>query len=108
MTCVKCGVVDELRGGFCFDCATAGDRRLAQRTVIQHLGSAVRHLARAVVYGWRGEWPDARNVYLYARIDLRLAWERFRQTGDYRPCGRFDRDNPGWRAALSSTPKEQN
>lgn len=76
--CICCGhFEDDLRGGICFDCATAGEIKALKRTVLQHLAKAVRNI-------WRGSW-------MAARIDLMWAWERLTRTGDYRPGGYADR-----------------
>jgi hypothetical protein len=95
--CAGCGSADELRGGFCFDCASAGELSAARRTTRRHLLWALQHVASALGYALRHEWPDARNVLGYARIDLRWARERWTQTGDYRIGGTFDREYPDWR-----------
>lgn len=77
--CSVCGAEDDdLRFGVCFACAEAGERRAAQRTVRQHLGTAVRNL-------WRGKLT-------YARYDLTWAWQRLTKTGDYAPGGTFEQD----------------
>jgi hypothetical protein len=76
--CVKCGRDEELRGGFCWDCADAGEARAAARTVRQHLGAAVGNLLR-------GRWFNL-------KCDLRWAWGRLTKTGDYTPGGYFDRE----------------
>lgn len=67
--CAGCGRPRELRGGFCFDCASAGERRALQRTPLQHLRQALHNL-------WRRKWR-------HARIDLAWARECLTGTGDY-------------------------
>lgn len=74
--CRGCGKHDDLRLGFCFDCADAGERRAAHRSVAQHVGKGLRHLAQQ-------RWTNA-------RIDFSWAWERLTRTGDYAPGGEFD------------------
>ena len=74
MICHGCGKDEELRLGFCFDCASAGEERAARRTVLQHLAKGFRHL-----------WIGSDN----ARFDFRWAWERFTRTGDYARNGEF-------------------
>lgn len=74
--CRSCGRDRELRLGFCFDCASAGEARAAKRTVRQHLVKALVH--------WR------RRDWWKARYDLRWAWERFTMTGDYAKGGYFE------------------
>lgn len=69
--CAKCGRVDELRLGYCFDCASEGDRRLGSRSVHQH----IRH---AIGSALRGTW-------WMARMDMRCAWERLTRSGEYAP-----------------------
>jgi hypothetical protein len=96
-TCARCGSPDDLRSGFCFDCASVGELTAVRRTTGQHLLSAVRHVAYGGGYALRRAWPDARNVLSYARIDLRWARERWTQSGDYRIGGTFDREYPDWR-----------
>lgn len=71
MICKGCGRDDDLRFGYCFDCATDGDLRLGRRSVMQHLGKAVSHVARG--YWWN------------AKTDVKCAWERLTRTGDYAP-----------------------
>lgn len=76
MTCKGCGANRDLRLGFCFDCATDGERRAAMRSVVQHL----LHIPRCLVHrNWFG-----------AKTDLMWAWERLTKTGDYAPGGEFE------------------
>ena len=75
--CARCRQYSDLRYGYCFDCADAGERRAATRTVAQHLGKGGAHL-------WRRRWTNA-------RIDFQWAWERLTRTGDYAPGGEFER-----------------
>ena len=72
--CACCSRPDsDMREGFCFDCATIGERRALRRTVAQHVGWFARH---ALKFQWSS-----------ARIDLAWAWERLTRTGDYAPGG---------------------
>ncbi len=76
--CVGCGRDEELRGGWCFDCATMGERKAANMTVWQHLAMA---------------FANARQRrFDYATFDLRWAWQRLTRTGDYRRGGYFERE----------------
>lgn len=75
MICKGCGRNTELRLGFCFDCASRGEVRAAQRTVVQHLRKALQN---AKIKRWD-----------YVRYDLRWAWERLTRTGDYGKRGYF-------------------
>lgn len=75
--CAGCGNADELRMGFCWDCACAGEERAARRSVFQHLLQAASKASR-------GHWTEA-------RICLSWAWERLTRTGDYKPGGEFER-----------------
>ena len=77
-SCQRCGKITDLRLGHCFDCATDGERKAAQRTVAQHVGRSFY----AAFYEW-----DLTS----ARIFLRWAWERFTRAGDYKPGGEFER-----------------
>lgn len=83
--CKGCERPRELRLGFCFDCASAGDARSARRTTAQHLAVALRQALR-------GRWE-------LAGFELRWAWERWRGTGDYAVGGYFDWAVPDWREA---------
>jgi hypothetical protein len=76
-TCRGCGHEDDLRLGFCFDCADAGERRAAHRSVAQHVQMGLRHVGQR-------RWTNA-------RIDFSWAWERLTRTGDYSPGGEFER-----------------
>lgn len=62
--------------GVCWECADTEEAKLARRTVIEHLRSAL----------------TLRRKPRYERyIDLAWAWERLTKSGDYAPNGRFDR-----------------
>lgn len=74
MRCAGCGRDEELRLGFCFDCATAGEERAARRTVLQHVAKGLRNL-----------WNRNSN----ACFDFKWAWERLTRTGDYARNGEF-------------------
>lgn len=69
MICNGCGKDGELRMGWCFACASAGDTRLGSRTVLQH----VRHSLQSA---FRGQW-------WHAKVDLKCAWKRATKTGNY-------------------------
>lgn len=71
MICRKCGREDELRFGYCFECASEGDMRLGKRTVVQHLVHSLKWLRK-------GDWQ-------YFKIDVKCAWERLTRTGHYGP-----------------------
>lgn len=75
--CSRCRSLTDLREGFCFDCATEGERRAAHRTVVQHVGRSFY----AALY---------ERDLTSARIFLRWAWERLTRTGDYKPGGEFE------------------
>jgi hypothetical protein len=68
----------DLRFGVCWDCADAGERKAAQRTVLQHLRSAVRNIARREWFG--------------VKCDATWAWQRLTRTGYYKPGGIFERE----------------
>jgi hypothetical protein len=72
MKCIGCGKDDELRLGFCWDCASEGEARAARRSVLQHLAKALSHIGQT-------------NF----RYDIKWAWERLTRTGDYAPGGYF-------------------
>jgi len=71
MICKGCGADDELRMGYCFECASAGDVRLAKRKTWQHWLKGVSHLLRG--YWWN------------AKTDFKCGWERIWRTGEYAP-----------------------
>ena len=75
--CRRCKDWTDLRLGFCFECADAGERRAAKRTVAQHIAKGAGQL-------WRGYRTEA-------RISFQWAWERLTATGDYKPGGEFSR-----------------
>jgi hypothetical protein len=75
--CKGCGQPEELRLGFCFDCAAAGEARAAKRSVVQHLGRGVRNLLKR-----NPNW----------RYDFAWARERLTKTGDYAPGDYFERE----------------
>lgn len=77
MKCACCGSDDELRMGFCWDCACAGEERAANRTALQHIGQAISKASR-------GYWTES-------RICLSWAKERLTRTGDYAPGGEFEK-----------------
>lgn len=68
---------DDLRFGICFDCALAGEKRSACRTVTQHILRGMKNLIK--------------NSDNY-KFDLKWAWERLMRTGDYKRGGIFERD----------------
>jgi hypothetical protein len=73
--CAGCGNEDDLRFGYCFDCASAGELRAAKRTVLQHLRQAWRNIRKG-----SGNW----------KYDARWALERATRTGNYAPGGAFE------------------
>jgi len=75
--CSGCNKWDDLRFGYCFDCACAGERRAAHCSILGHIGKGMKHIAG-------GYWTEA-------RIDFSWAWERATRTGDYAPGGEFER-----------------
>lgn len=81
--CRGCKREEELRLGYCFDCASKGEERAAKRTVIGHIKKA-----------WENYRAGSRNW----RYDLKWAWERATRTGDYKRNGYFDREGINWRA----------
>lgn len=77
-TCAGCRNWDDLRMGFCFDCATDGERRAAHRSVVRHLIAGARHVTL--------------RRFTAARIAFSWTWERLTGTGDYAPNGEFERE----------------
>lgn len=78
MACRKCGRHEDCRLGYCWDCADAGERKVAQRSVAEHLEAARRN--------------EALGAHDNAAMDRRWAHERATRTGDYAPNGRFARE----------------
>lgn len=76
--CRGCGVFDELRGGWCWDCASRGELKRARWTVLQQVKSGLAHLRTR-------HWFEA-------KCDFRWAWQRFTRTGDYAPGGYLDQE----------------
>lgn len=83
MICHGCGKDDELRLGFCFDCASSGEARAAKRTVVQHIAKAATLLPKRK---WEFAWFEAT-----------WAWQRLWRIGDYADGGTFDREGYDWR-----------
>lgn len=81
--CRGCGKEEELRLGYCFDCASKGEERAAKRTVEEHLKHALMKLEK----GFRED----------AKYDICWALERLTETGDYAQVGTFDREGYNWR-----------
>lgn len=81
--CKGCGKEEELRMGFCFDCAFKGEARAAKRTVEQHLEKALEKVRSG----------NTEN----AKYDIRWALERLTLTGDYADGGTFDQEGYDWR-----------
>jgi len=75
--CAGCGQPEELRMGYCFDCAMAGEERAARRSVLQHLRCGFGRILLG-------------NFSFATRMDFVWAWERLTKTGDYAPGGEFD------------------
>lgn len=82
--CKGCGREDELRRGFCWDCANNGERKAACRTVLQHMG-------KALVNARLGRWD-------YMRCDLKWAISRVFRIGNYKTGGYFDKEGHPWRS----------
>jgi len=82
LICRACGgaqvSTNDLRGGVCWDCADAGERRAAMRTVLEHILSASVNVRRRYWFG--------------AKCDITWAWQRLTRTGYYKPGGIFERD----------------
>lgn len=81
--CRTCGKEAELRLGACWECANAGELRRARLSPVAHLLSAIKNVSR--------------RRFDYAKYDLRWAYGRLTNTGDYRPGGYLDKEHPGWR-----------
>lgn len=81
--CKKCGSIDDLRMGYCFDCATIGEIRAAKRTVLQHLAKSVTKLKQ--------------GYFTESRIEIQWALERLTRSGDYKSGGYFDEQGIDWR-----------
>lgn len=84
LRCQRCGAIDELRMGVCFDCASRCEKRRAMEPWYSHLLRAFRHLLK-------------RRCWWKARLDLKWAKQSLTQTGDFKPGGYLDREYPGWR-----------
>jgi hypothetical protein len=83
MKCLGCGKDDDLALGYCYDCAHNGERRLACRTVCQHM-------AKGITHAFKRQW-------WYARLDFKLAFQRLLRIGDYKRGGYFDWQGHKWR-----------
>lgn len=83
--CKGCGKNEELRMGFCFDCASSGEERAAKRKVYQHLLKA-----------WNNAWLGHKHTWK-SKIDLSWAWQRLTRTGDYAQGGTFDWEGYNWK-----------
>ncbi len=83
MKCQGCGKEDELRLGYCFDCASKGEERAAKRSVKQHLEHAIGQLEKG----------NDEN----AKYDIQWALQRHTLTGDYAKGGTFDQEGYNWR-----------
>lgn len=82
MICKGCKKDEELRLGYCWDCACAGEARAAKCTIIGHLAKAIRNIVKG-----SPNW----------RIDISWAWQRLTGTGDYKDGGYFDSQGIDWR-----------
>jgi len=82
--CAKCGTVDELRLGYCFECALQGELRAAKRTAWQHFVNGL------------GKIHEPKRWW-QVRYDWSWAWQRMTRTGDYAEDGTFDREGYDWR-----------
>jgi hypothetical protein len=76
--CLTCGEPTEFRTGYCYACAWEGQRRAANRSVVQH-----------VLHGF-GRIFQGRFDF-GTRMDFVWAWCRMTRTGDYAPGGEFER-----------------
>lgn len=83
VTCDGCGLIRELRYGYCFDCANNGEERAAKRTVIQHLKKCFEHIKSM--------------DFELAKYDFTWAVMRATRTGDYSKDGYFDKQGHQWR-----------
>lgn len=88
--CRGCGKDDDLRFGYCFDCASKGEERAAKRRVYQHLWCGVKKLAKVSRWRSSGHWFEV-------KCDLTWAWQRLTGTGDYATNGTFDFEGYDWR-----------
>lgn len=82
LRCSRCRETKELRFGFCFECANAGEIVAAKRTVIGHLKQSAVQLRC--------------GRFFNARCAAKWAWERITRTGDYAPGGYFERQGIAW------------
>ena len=92
--CRVCGKSTDTRGGLCFDCASAAERKAAGRTVEEHL--------RAGLEAMQAE------AFEVARVYFSWALERLTDTGDYAPGGTFGAEYPGWREDKSDSHSSAN
>lgn len=77
MICKGCKRNEDLRFGWCFDCATQGENYAAHRTVVAHIAK------------------DIRNFLVHSpnyRYDFIWALERLTRTGDYRVNSYFENE----------------
>lgn len=85
--CKGCGKDEELRLGYCFDCATSGEERAAKRSVEEHLRNGLKNL------------KEGKNEN--GRYDFEWALERLTLTGHYADGGIFDQEGYKWRKPTS-------
>lgn len=74
MICKRCGKDEDLRFGYCFDCATEGDLRLGRRSILEHWWHAV---------------SKARDWWTF-KTDIKLGFERMFRRGEYAPGGEWE------------------
>lgn len=77
-TCLGCKKKEELRFGYCFDCAHSGELRAAKRPVMQHIKMALTNVIKK-----NRNW----------KYDIRWAWERATRTGDYKSGGYLEQEH---------------
>lgn len=75
--CESCKQPEDTRFGCCWDCATAAEKKAAQRSVLHHFGRGLLGVLRL-------RWGFA------TRLNFVWAWERLTETGDYAPGGEFE------------------
>ena len=77
MICKGCKRNKDLRLGWCFDCASNGEKRAACRSVLGH-----------IVKGFKNILKRSSNF----QYDFKWAWERLTRMGDYSRFGYFEKE----------------
>jgi hypothetical protein len=77
MICTGCKRNEDLRFGYCFDCASQGEKRAAKRTTLEHVAKGIRNILEG-----------SKNY----QFDFRWAMQRVTRTGDYAPNGYFEKE----------------